>query len=357
MTDHASTGLRVRVPQVKGQIKLRKPKTAYLGSVRFFKHLIVTILLILITVPWGVVAYMGGRGQVNRDEILSLENRLTAASDEKQSLLVEYEERLDQAAREQEELRLLLRQTEAQLTRAETIYEFQSAYGSLYPELWVEGPKEYVDSSKTIYLTFDDGPGGSTKSILDILQRYDIKATFFIVGYTIPGRESVLRQVAEAGHTLGVHTYSHVYRDIYSSLEAYLEDFSKASALIEEVTGIKPDIFRFPGGSMNIYNETWGNTIISEMLSRGYRYYDWNVGSGDTSVTATAETIYDAVIRQVYSNPYGVVLMHDGGGNRSQTVEALPRIIERLLREGYHFDKLTNQVRPTVFAPTSFSRG
>ncbi|MCL2121197.1 MAG: polysaccharide deacetylase [Clostridiales bacterium] len=357
MTDHASTGLRVRVPQVKGQIKLRKTKTAYLGSVRFFKHLIVTVLVILITVPWGVVAYMAGRGQVSRDAMLLLENRLAAVNDEKQSLFDEYEERLEQAALEQEELRLLLHQMETQLTRAETIYEFQSAYGHLHPELWVEGPKEYIDSSRTVYLTFDDGPGGSTKSILEILQRYDIPATFFIVGYTIPGREATLRQVAEAGHTIGVHTYSHVYRDIYSSLEAFLDDFSKASTLIEEVTGMKPDIFRFPGGSMNIYNETWGNTIISEMLSRGYRYYDWNVGSGDTSVSASAETIYDAVIRQVNSNPYGVVLMHDGGGNRSQTVEALPRIIERLLREGYRFDKLTNQVRPTVFAPTSFSRG
>ena len=108
---------------------------------------------------------------------------------------------------------------------------------------------------------------------------------------------------------------------------------------------------------MNSYNERWGNTIISEMLSRGYRYYDWNVGAGDASLDATAETIYDAVIRQVRANPYSVVLMHDGGGNRSSTLTALPQIIDRLKNEGYSFDKMTNEVRPTVFTAAGFNRG
>jgi peptidoglycan/xylan/chitin deacetylase (PgdA/CDA1 family) len=140
-------------------------------------------------------------------------------------------------------------------------------------------------------------------------------------------------------------------------VEAFMDDFAAASDKIEEIAGVKPDIFRFPGGSVNSYNETWGNTIISEMLSRGYRYYDWNVGSGDTAADTDAGMIYEAVIKQVHSNSYSVVLMHDGGGNRSQTVQALPLIIDRLLREGYHFDRLTNQVKPTVFAAASLSRG
>ena len=360
MTDHASAVLPSRMPQVKGQLKLSKPKSPYIGSVRFFKHVIIGFILCMMILPWAFVVNFAGSSRVNGDEARLLRERLAVVSGELQSAedrIVEFEASLDRAAHDREEADKLLLQADRQLDSARTLYDFESAYSYLHPELRVAGPAEYVDSAGTVYLTFDDGPGGSTRTILEILKRYDIKATFFVVGYTIPGREAVLRQIVEEGHHIGIHTYSHVYRDVYASIEAFLDDFARASDAIEEVTGIKPDIFRFPGGSINSYNESWGNTIISEMLSRGYRYYDWNVGSGDAALESDANTIYEAVIRQVHASSYSVVLMHDGGGNRSTTAEALPIIIDRLLREGYHFDKLTNQVRPTVFAATTYSRG
>ena len=353
MTDHVGGSVRPYVPQVKGRIELRKPKTPYLGSVRFFKHMIIGVALLLMIVPWVFVVNATASGRVARAETQQLDGLLIALRDENQSMADAYEERLAQAATDLEEAR-------AQRQRIETesdLLDFTSAYGHIHPELRVEGPAAYEDSTGVIYLTFDDGPGSSTRAVLDILKRYDIQATFFVVGYTINGREDILRRAVEEGHNIGVHSYSHVYRDIYSSVEAFFDDFALCSAKIEEVTGIKPNIFRFPGGSLNSFNETWGNTIISEMLSRGYRYYDWNVGSGDASLEATADSIYEAVIRQARANPYGVVLMHDGGGNRSHTVQALPMIIDRLRQEGYRFEKLTNQVRPTVFSTAGYSRG
>ncbi|MCL1804837.1 MAG: polysaccharide deacetylase [Clostridiales bacterium] len=359
MIDHASTALHSNVPQVKGQITLRRVKPRYLGSVRFFKHLIVTFVSVMMILPWGVVAFMAGKEETRRTESRQLEAQLIVTMGELQSFVNEYEALLARIDSDDAENLMLVGQLMDQLEIAESLYEFESAYGHLHPELRVEGPKEYIDSSRTVYLTFDDGPGGYTKSVLDILQRYDVRATFFVVGYVInsPGREDLLRRMVEEGHTIGVHTFSHVYKDVYSSLEAYLEDFAKTSERIEEITGIKPDIFRFPGGSLNSYNERWGNTIISEMLNRGYRYYDWNAGSGDASTEATVDSIYEDVIRQVHGNPYSVVLMHDGGGGRQATVQALPMIIERLQREGYEFDKLTNQVRPTVYTTAGYNRG
>jgi len=353
MVDDTGAVLRKHVPQVKGQITLRKAQSPYLGSVRFFKHLIISVVTIMMIVPWTMIGYVLGRAEANHTEARYLEAQLVRTVDELQSMLYEYEALANRISQSDAERSQLV----DQLRVAETLYEFEAAFSHLHPEMRVAGPVSYEDSSRVIYLTFDDGPSRHTITALDILKRYDIKATFFVVGSAIDGREDTIRRIVEEGHTIGMHSYSHVYRDIYGSVEAFFDDFARVSDRIEELTGVKPDIYRFPGGSVNSFNERWGNTIISEMLSRGYRYYDWNVGSGDSSLDATTSTIYDAVIRQVYGNSYGIVLMHDGGGNREPTMSALPMIIDRLLREGYKFDRLTNQVRPTVFNNDRYSRG
>ena len=359
MSEQVNISLNMNVPQVKGQITLRKVNKPYVGSVRFFKHIILFFVSVMVVAPWFMVGYMTGRGEARITEFHMLEGQLVRTlvrtADDLQSIIGEYDKLVDQKnISEAERLALM-----EDLQRAKSLYAFESANLQSHPELVVQGPVEYVDSKGIVYLTFDDGPGIQTEAILDILKRYDIKATFFVVGYVIdsPAREALLMRAVEEGHTIGVHTYSHVYKNVYESPEAFLDDFALVSARIEEVTGVKPDIFRFPGGSMNSHNERWGNTIISEMLSRGYRYYDWNAGSGDTSEIADADTIFEAVVRQVHGNPYSVVLMHDGGGSQPRTVEALPRIIDALSSEGYRFDKLTNQVRPTVYNNGIYNRG
>jgi len=318
----------------------------------------------MIITPWVFVTYMLGEReawlatqlqesrqreyQLREAQLLEAqmrESQMAQTIEELQSVATRYEALLIHAERDSAAINSL----EEQLRQAEDRFSFIELADDRYPNLRVQAPDVFAESHGIVYLTFDDGPGVSTGAILDILDRYQIKATFFLVGSMIRGREGLINRMVEAGHNVGVHSYSHIYRDVYQSVDAYLDDFALASDTIEEVSGIKPDIFRFPGGSINAYNARWRSAIISEMMSRGYRYYDWNVGSGDTAADVAPSEIVDSVVRQVRRNPYGVVLLHDGGGGRSRTVEALPLIIDRLRGEGYRFDRLTNRVRPTVF--------
>ena len=103
--------------------------------------------------------------------------------------------------------------------------------------------------------------------------------------------QEILRRIAEEGHTIGIHTDSHQYRSIYASVEAYLEDFEKVFRKVYEITGVKPEIFRFPGGSVNGYNGAIYQELIAEMMRRGFSYYDWNVSSADATGNIAASTI------------------------------------------------------------------
>ncbi len=132
-------------------------------------------------------------------------------------------------------------------------------------------------------------------------------------------------------------------------MDAYLKDFNKLSKHIEELTGVKPEIFRFPGGSVNSYNGAVYEQIISEMTRRGYTYYDWDVSSGDASYgTASANWITNNVVNGVRKGKSNIVLMHDTNA-KDTTVEALPKIIEKLKKKGYTFEKLTKDVKPVTF--------
>ena len=128
-----------------------------------------------------------------------------------------------------------------------------------------------VEKTKTMYLTFDDGPSAEyTDTILDVLAKYDIKATFFLVGDNVEKRPEVAKRIAEEGHTIGIHCYAHAYDDIYDSVDSYVEDFEKAYQVIYEITGVEVKIFRFPGGSVNEYNKKICKYIIEEMTELGY---------------------------------------------------------------------------------------
>ena len=198
-------------------------------------------------------------------------------------------------------------------------------------------------------LTFDDGPSDLTLPLLDVLDRYNVKATFFNVGIRGETAETAMKETVRRGHVLAVHTYTHEFRSVYASKEAYFEDFKKEWDYIYSVTGVKPDIFRFPGGSINGFNKGTAREIINEMNRRGYTYFDWNVDSGDaTGNGIPPQTIYNNVISGVQGKNKAVVLMHNT--NRKQTtLDILPKIIEKLQSMGYRFDVLTNQVEPVQF--------
>ena len=199
----------------------------------------------------------------------------------------------------------------------------------------VPAPEIVVPEEKVIYLTFDDGPGPHTPRLLEILKKYDVKATFFVTNtkYT-----DIIADIAAAGHAIGVHTASHIYRDIYANEEAFFADFKTIHDIIYEKTEIKTTLMRFPGGSSNrvsaSYNEGIMTRLTKIVTDYGLQYFDWNVNSLDAGGAKTAEQVYQNVISGIRGNPYSVVLQHDIHGF---SVDAVERIIQWGLANGYIF--------------------
>lgn len=224
-------------------------------------------------------------------------------------------------------------------------------YMKLYPELYAENPPTaFKEDSGTVYLTFDDGPSDRTSDILEILDRYGIKATFFVCGGEGEKEQELMREIVNAGHTIGIHSISHDYEKIYASVESYLDDFYETYMCIYNATGVKPQIFRFPGGSINNYNRFTYMQIIAEMTRRGFVYYDWNVSGEDAVHGADWTSIYNNIMSGIQSNSAdrAIVLLHDSQ-SKEATVLVLEDIIEKLTDEGYKFDKLDNTVNPATF--------
>ncbi len=224
-----------------------------------------------------------------------------------------------------------------------------SVPGDPYPHLYIEKPEytAHTPGDKVAYLTFDDGPSHLTLPLLDVLDQYNIKATFFVVGKTSPEDKLALQETVRRGHTLAVHSYTHDYKKIYASPEAFLEDFDKERALIYEATGVEPTIYRYAGGSVNGYNKNTARAIIDEMNRRGYTYYDWNVDSGDAAGSKGKE-IYQNVVSQSKNLEKAVILFHNTSA-KQDTLDQLPGIIEALQGMGFRFDKLDPTVEPVTF--------
>ncbi len=224
-------------------------------------------------------------------------------------------------------------------------------YSKLYPNLYCEKPKKQISPDKTIFLTFDDGPSERTSEVLDILKRNNIKATFFVVGNTTSAGKALMQRIVNEGHTIAVHTYTHNFKQIYASVESYLDDFYKIYKLIYETTGQKPTIFRFAGGSKNGFNKNNYRELIAEMTRRGFYYYDWNLSTGDAAQKALtpSEKCISNVLN--YSSKYNsaVVLMHDAKP-KTTTVKALQGLIDGLKKQGFSFQKLTNEIYPAPYS-------
>lgn len=236
--------------------------------------------------------------------------------------------------------------TEAKVESTSEVLEYQLEYPDLYAVRPERKPKS---EDKLVYLTFDDGPSKQTPQILDILDQYHAKATFFVVYKNDEFSNAMYKEIVDRGHTIGVHSAIHEYKVIYSSVEDYLADFNKMYQHIYNLTGVKVDLFRFPGGSINAYNQSTYQPIIAEMLRRGFTFHDWSVSSGDASTKATEKTIYSTVVENVMKKNKSVVLMHDSI-NRDLTVNVLPEIIEDIQQAGYLFDKLDATVAPFLFS-------
>ncbi len=203
---------------------------------------------------------------------------------------------------------------------------------------------KYPKPTKTCYLTFDDGPSDNTLKILKILKKYDVKATFFVIG---TAKLEYLPKIKNAGHAIGIHCNEHDYSKIYKSRTAFFKDQAKISAKIEKKIGEKVNIMRFPGGSNNLVSKKYRKGIMTDLVTqvklKGYAYFDWNVDSGDASGhNVPAKTIKKNVLNQAKNKNSICVLMHDTDA-KDTTVKALPSIIEGLKEQGYKFEILTEE--------------
>lgn len=332
-------------------------------SVLFNKRMILVVILLTITVL-AVIAVVQGV-QIHKiklgNESRAAQNAEQAETIERQTKQLEEQmQELEELRRQKNELETLTQQQSERLAALEAQVAAAAAattsttsaggYQALYPDFYA--PQTYSANSapnKTAYLTFDDGPSGNTDIILQTLQEENVKATFFVVGTDNADNLARMRRIVQEGHTIGMHSYSHSYKKIYASVEAFLKDMYQVFNLIKDTTGVTPTCFRFPGGSINSYNKAVYKDIKAEMIRRGFVPYDWNVSSGDASTTKyTPEQLTGYVLNGIGSKSRIIVLMHDSS-SKENTAQAVRQIIIGIREKGFIFAPLDYQTKPILF--------
>lgn len=351
MTENASEKkpwLRRRATYIPEEYPLPQEE-GYLGSVRFFKHLILTVLALAILIPITLSIILGVSLSRTKAELVELQksaclDQLVAFSAADQSESSGY------AAQPEEPTEASTEEVTEEGEEDEGPKPELPAYQELYPDMYVrvEG-RNSVDLEKVVYLSFDGGPSERTPEILEVLKHYDVKATFFVSGRDSERDRQLLRDIVDSGHTIGVHSYSYDYKAIYSSVEAFLDNFAQEYYLIQDATGVSPQIFRFPGGSINAYNGHIYQEIISEMTRRGFVYYDWNCHTGEAvrGDVSTQVLVENALNKAVYMRR--VFIMSHDNTRFTNVVDALPHIIEGFREAGFVLEALTPEVKPVIF--------
>ncbi len=312
----------------------------YLGSVKFYKHLIYfTTIVILVLAIIGLIFLISLVLPNSNAEAASIDNMNSTSYKQAAEKDTSIKETFNNQA------------SSEQTNKSADINSEEPMVFEVYPDLYCEKSDIKTNDTKTAYITFDDGPSFTTTKILDILKKRDIKATFFVVtgDYNAPNLD-LLKQINDEGHALGIHSHSHIYKEIYDSKESFLKEINDSFNIIYEKTSIKPTVIRFPGGSINKFNSDIYEDITSEVLNRNFRYYDWNVSFEDAKNDATVDEIYQNVLDGIEKNNENdlVILAHDRANNNNM-LEALEKVIDVLESYDYSFDKLDNSVEPITF--------
>lgn len=204
---------------------------------------------------------------------------------------------------------------------------------------------DYYFHPKTMYLTFDDGPSEeNTEKVLDILKERGIHATFFLVGENVEQNPEIAQRIAAEGHTIGIHSNSHDYTEIYADVDSFIQDFEAAHQIIYEVTGVDAKLFRFPGGSINVYNTEVSEDIIEKMTELGYIYYDWNASLEDAAPETTPEELVSNGVSTTLGRQKVVMLAHDVVYNTGVCLEELLDSLPE-----YEIKALSEDVEPVQF--------
>ena len=197
--------------------------------------------------------------------------------------------------------------------------------------------------NKVVYLTFDDGPSTNIDYLLDMLDKYNAKATFFMVGSCVETMPELALKVYKRGHSIGMHSYSHSEK-IYDSINSFKEDLDKCEKIFKKLFGFRPNIYRLPFGSYNKYlSKEKLNLVSKELLKRGYNYYDWNASTGDGSKNVIGYSIYVNAVNGMKDQEMPVILMHDPNKN---TMDVIEYILQYGFMNNYKFDVLTADTKP-----------
>lgn len=283
--------------------------------VQRLKKLIILILMISIMIPWVCCIVFFVKIHGLSAELQTASDKLEAMS----GLLMEQQLLLQSIPEERVE------QVEEDIPM-QSVDEPAEQVSEVQDEIQQE-----EDNRRKVYLTFDDGPSSYTKDILDILDEYEVKATFFVTGKEDARSQEMIREIVSRGHTLGMHSYSHDYQEIYESVESFAADYKRLRDYLFDITGVECKIYRFPGGSSNTVSDTDMREFAAYLESEGITFYDWNISSGDGgSILLSAQRLIENSTSGIENWDESVILLHDSA-EKSTTVEALPRIIENIL--------------------------
>ncbi len=289
--------------------------------VRRLKRIIVVCFFIFMTIPLALAIWLGCKLYTTVNELAEI----TAQYEVQLSITDELNDALEAQNAEAQEL-----QSALNLTR-DRLKELEAADENEAEDVRAESDPAVDEDIRRVYLTFDDGPSIYTTRILDILDEYGVKATFFVTGEEAETNPERYRAIVERGHSIGMHSFTHVYSDVYKSKENFIKDLNKIRDYISETTGVTPEIYRFPGGSSNTVSKTDMDELCDYLTEQGIVYYDWNISSGDAShYPLSAQRITKNCLKNVTNFHEAVILMHDVS-TKATTVEALPAIIEGLL--------------------------
>ena len=213
----------------------------------------------------------------------------------------------------------------------------------------IEQNTSAVNTSGVIYLTFDDGPSSYTSQILDILAKYNIKATFFV---TLAGSDDLIKREFDEGHTIALHTATHNNKQMYASVDAYFADLNAVSERVKRITGQESKFIRFPGGTSNHVAKVGMKTLVNEVTARGYQYFDWNVCVEDAGTCAYKSDKQSCVIsyfkNYLKPNRENIVLLHD---IKSYTAAGLEEMIQHAIANNYTFKAIDSTTKPVHFNP------
>lgn len=191
-------------------------------------------------------------------------------------------------------------------------------------------------NAKFAYLTFDDGPSANvTPVILDILKKYDIKATFFVVGTMVEKYPEMLKRIHDEGHIIGNHSYSHDYKYLYRNSKNFMNDINKADRLLKDVLGedFETNLLRFPGGSFGKHKAP----MIKAAEKAGYTIYDWNSLNGDAEgLNLSNKYLVKRLKETTRYKKNAIILMHDLD-SKTGTVQTLEENIDYLISNGFYF--------------------